>query len=155
MTIENAPIPVKIELYPEIAPITVQNFVDLCKSGFYNGLTFHRIIPGFMAQGGCPKGNGTGGPGHTIKGEFAANGVKNDLSHTRGVISMARSQSFNSAGSQFFIMFDDNTFLDRQYAAFGKVISGMETVDDFLKLKYIGEHPLNPPVIKSICIIEE
>lgn len=120
---------IKIELYPEIAPITVDNFVKLVKKGFYDGLTFHRIISGFMIQGGDPDGNGTGGPGYTIKGEFDQNGVKNPLSHERGVISMARAMDPNSAGSQFFIMHEDSKYLDGQYAAFGKVIEGMDEVD--------------------------
>ncbi len=118
-----------IELYPDIAPITVENFVKLVKDGFYDGLTFHRIIPGFMIQGGDPDGNGTGGPGWNIKGEFASNGVKNDLKHTRGVISMARAMDPDSAGSQFFIMHADAPHLDGEYAAFGKVTEGMDEVD--------------------------
>ena len=117
------------ELYPEIAPISVKNFQKLVAGGFYNGLIFHRVIPGFMIQGGCPKGIGIGGPGWTIKGEFRANGVENNLKHTRGVLYMARSMAPDSAGSQFFIMHDDAPHLDGQYAAFGKVIEGMETVD--------------------------
>lgn len=121
---------IKIELYPDVAPVTVENFVSLVKDGFYDGLIFHRVIPGFMIQGGCPQGTGMGGPGHTIKGEFAANGVKNDLKHTRGVISMARSGNPNSAGSQFFIMHADAPHLDGQYAAFGKVVEGMDVVDE-------------------------
>lgn len=120
---------IKIELYPEAAPNTVSNFIDLVKKGFYDGLSFHRIMPGFVVQGGCPEGTGMGGPGHTIKGEFTANGFKNNLKHTRGVISMARSQAYDSAGSQFFIMHRDNANLDGNYAAFGKVISGMDIVD--------------------------
>ena len=120
---------IRLELYPEIAPITVANFVKLATDGFYDGLTFHRIIPGFMIQGGDPDGNGTGGPGYQIKGEFSSNGIKNDLKHKRGVISMARAVDPNSAGSQFFIMHDDADYLDGQYAAFGKVIDGMEEVD--------------------------
>ena len=120
---------IKIELYPDIAPITVENFVKLVKDGFYDGLTFHRIIPGFMIQGGDPEGTGMGGPGWSIKGEFSSNGVKNDLKHTRGVISMARSMNPNSAGSQFFIMHKDSPHLDGDYAAFGKVTEGMEEVD--------------------------
>ena len=111
----------KGELYPEIAPLTVENFEKLVNDHFYDGLTFHRVIPGFMIQGGCPKGNGTGGPGYSIKGEFTANGVLNDLKHTRGVLSMARSMMPDSAGSQFFVMVDDAPHLDGQYAAFGKV----------------------------------
>lgn len=120
---------IRAELYPEIAPITVDNFVKLAKEGFYDGLIFHRVIPGFMIQGGDPTGTGMGGPGHTIKGEFRMNGVKNDLKHTRGVLSMARSMMPNSAGSQFFIMHKDAPHLDGQYAAFGKVIEGMDVVD--------------------------
>ena len=121
---------IKAELYPDIAPITVENFVKLVKEGFYDGLIFHRVIPGFMIQGGCPEGNGMGGPGYHIKGEFAANGIKNDLKHTRGVLSMARAMDPNSAGSQFFIMHEDAPHLDGQYAAFGKVVEGIETVDE-------------------------
>lgn len=121
---------IKIELYPNVAPNTVNNFISLVQKEFYNGLTFHRIIRGFMIQGGCPKGNGTGGPGYGIRGEFAQNGFKNDLCHTRGVISMARAQSPNSAGSQFFIMHQDAPHLDGSYAAFGKVIEGMSVVDE-------------------------
>lgn len=117
---------IKVELYPETAPNTVNNFISLVNKGFYDGTIFHRVIPGFMIQGGDPEGTGMGGPGYGIQGEFAANGVKNDLKHTAGVISMARSQRPNSAGSQFFIMVDDAPYLDGQYAAFGKVIEGME-----------------------------
>lgn len=129
MTMENGDV-VKIELYPEIAPETVKNFVNLANSGFYDGLVFHRVIPGFMAQGGDPDGNGTGGPGYSIYGEFELNGFENDLSHDIGVISMARSDEYNSAGSQFFIVTDENAkpALDGQYAGFGKVIEGMEHV---------------------------
>ncbi|MBR6705736.1 MAG: peptidylprolyl isomerase [Clostridia bacterium] len=117
------------ELYPDIAPLTVANFLSLADSGFYDGLTFHRIISGFMIQGGDPNGNGTGGSGVRLKGEFAANGFNNPLSHTRGVISMARARNFDSASSQFFIMHADGTYLDGQYAAFGRVLEGMEVVD--------------------------
>ena len=117
------------ELYPEIAPNTVNNFISLVQSGFYNGLIFHRVIPGFMIQGGCPNGNGMGGPGYTINGEFSGNGVKNDLKHDRGVLSMARAMHPNSAGSQFFIMVEKAPHLDGQYAAFGKVIEGMDVAD--------------------------
>ena len=117
------------ELYPEVAPITAANFEKLANSGFYDGLIFHRVIPGFMIQGGDPEGNGTGGPGWNIKGEFSSNGVKNDLQHKRGVISMARAMDPDSAGSQFFIMHADASYLDGQYAAFGKVIDGMDEVD--------------------------
>ena len=121
---------IKAELYPEKAPNTVNNFIYLIKKGFYDDLTFHRVIKGFMIQGGDPNGNGTGGPRYTIKGEFTANGFKNDLKHTRGVLSMARSRNPNSAGSQFFIMHADSPHLDGQYAAFGKVIEGMDVVDE-------------------------
>ena len=117
-----------LELYPEKAPITVDNFVKLAKSGFYNGIIFHRVIAGFMIQGGDPTGTGMGGPGHNIKGEFAANGVPNDIKHVRGVISMARAYDPNSAGSQFFIMHADASYLDGQYAAFGKMLDGFETL---------------------------
>ncbi len=120
---------IKAELYPDVAPITVENFVSLIEKGFYNGLTFHRNIPGFVIQGGCPEGTGMGGPGYSIKGEFASNGVENNLKHTRGVLSMARATDPNSAGSQFFIMHDDASYLDGEYAAFGMVIEGMDVVD--------------------------
>ena len=120
---------IRAELYPDVAPVTVKNFTDLIKRGFYDGLTFHRVVAGFMIQGGCPRGDGTGGPGYHIKGEFAANGVKNALKHTRGVLSMARAMDPDSAGSQFFIMHADAPHLDGQYAAFGKVTSGMDAVD--------------------------
>ena len=126
---------IKLELYPDVAPITVENFEKLVKQGFYDGLIFHRVISGFMIQGGCPDGTGMGGPGWHIKGEFAANGVKNDLKHTRGVISMARAQMPDSAGSQFFIMHEDAPYLDGQYAAFGKVIEGMDVVDAIVNTK--------------------
>ena len=119
----------KAELYPEVAPNTVYNFLSLVRKGFYDGVIFHRVIAGFMIQGGDPKGIGVGGPGYCIKGEFAANGVKNDLKHTRGVLSMARTQVPDSAGSQFFVMHADADYLDGQYAAFGKVIEGMDVVD--------------------------
>ena len=119
----------KAELYPDIAPVTVQNFIDLASKGFYNGLIFHRVISGFMIQGGDPQGTGMGGPGYCIKGEFSANGFKNDLKHTRGVLSMARAMDPDSAGSQFFIMHEDYPSLDGQYAAFGKLIEGIEVVD--------------------------
>ena len=123
------------ELYPEIAPITVENFEKLAGEHFYDGLTFHRVIPGFMIQGGCPRGNGTGGPGYQIKGEFAANGVANDLKHTRGVLSMARAMDPDSAGSQFFVMVADAPHLDGQYAAFGKVTEGMDAADNIVSVK--------------------
>ena len=158
ITMENGK-QIKLELYPEIAPITVANFEKLVKENFYNGLTFHRIIPGFMIQGGCPKGDGTGGPCYGIKGEFAANGVKNDLKHTRGVISMARAQDPNSAGSQFFIMHRDAPHLDGQYAAFGKVVEGMDVVDEIANTPTINsffkrDFPRTPQVIRSITIEE-
>ena len=135
------------------APITVDNFVKLAENGFYRGLTFHRIISGFMIQGGCPIGNGTGGPGYCIKGEFAANGVNNPIKHERGVISMARAMDYDSAGSQFFIMHKDGFFLDGQYAAFGKVIKGIEVVDAIASVKTnVNDAPLTPVVIKNIKI---
>lgn len=144
---------IKIELYPDIAPISCENFEKLVKSGFYDGLTFHRVIPGFMIQGGCPKGNGTGGPGWQIKGEFSSNGVKNDLKHTRGVLSMARSMMPNSAGSQFFIMHEDAPHLDGQYAAFGKVIEGMDAVDEIAETATDrSDKPLKPQVMKKVYI---
>ena len=126
----------KAELYPEKAPNTVNNFVSLVKKGFYNGLIFHRVIAGFMIQGGDPNGTGIGGPGYQIKGEFSGNGfTQNDIAHVRGVLSMARAQHPDSAGSQFFVMHDDADYLDGQYAAFGKVIEGMETVDEIAQTK--------------------
>ena len=144
---------IKLELYPEIAPKTVENFEKLVKDGFYNGLTFHRIIRGFMIQGGCPKGNGTGGPGWQIKGEFAANGWKNDLKHTKGVISMARAGHPDSAGSQFFIMHEDAPHLDGQYAAFGKVVEGMDVVDRIAAVRTLwGDRPMQPVVMQSVVI---
>ena len=146
----------KGELYPEIAPETVKNFEELAKKGFYEGLIFHRVIPGFMIQGGCPFGTGTGGPGYTIKGEFAANGFKNDLKHTRGVLSMARAMDPNSAGSQFFVMVADAPHLDGQYAAFGKVTEGMDTADYIVsRRRDWNDRPLEPQVIKSIDVFEE
>ena len=125
---------IKAELYPEIAPNTVKNFVSLVSKGYYDGLIFHRVIRGFMIQGGCPDGNGTGGPGYSIKGEFSGNGFKNDLKHIEGVLSMARANNPNSAGSQFFIMHKTSPHLDGQYAAFGKVIEGFETVEEIAEL---------------------
>ncbi len=144
---------IKLELYPEIAPETVANFEKLVNSGYYNGLTFHRVIRGFMIQGGCPKGNGTGGPGWTIKGEFAANGHKNDLKHTKGVISMARTAAPNSAGSQFFIMHEDAPHLDGQYAAFGKVVEGIEVVDRIAAVRTgWADKPVDDVVMKTVVI---
>jgi len=125
---------IKVELYPEIAPNTVRNFVSLVQKGFYNGLKFHRVIPGFMIQGGCPQGIGVGGPGYSIKGEFKSNGFKNDLDHKVGVISMARSQHNDSAGSQFFLMVADSPHLNGQYAAFGKIIEGLENALEIVKV---------------------
>lgn len=142
---------IKLQLYPEKAPITVANFEKLVSEGFYDGLTFHRVISGFMIQGGCPNGNGTGGPKEKIKGEFSANGVPNDLKHTRGVISMARARDFDSAGSQFFIMHKDTPYLDGQYAAFGKVIEGIETVDEIAAVETdYNDKPLKPVVMKKV-----
>lgn len=167
---------IKIELYPGIAPTTVENFISLISDEYYNGLTFHRTIPGFMIQGGDPDGNGTGGPGYFIKGEFSNNNFKNDISHERGVISMARSTDPDTAGSQFFIVTTDSEFLDGNYAAFGKVIEGMEIADqivnsevirreedidqslyytdydEFIKQYLECDRPVNPPVIKSVTV---
>ena len=141
------------ELYPDIAPQSVRNFISLANSGFYNGLIFHRVISGFMIQGGCPQGTGTGGPGYCIKGEFAINGVDNNLRHSRGVLSMARSQAPNTAGSQFFIMHEDGYFLDGQYAAFGMVMEGMEEVDRIAAVKTgAQDKPKDPQVIASITV---
>ena len=146
---------IKLELYPDTAPITVENFVNLVNEGFYDGLIFHRVIAGFMIQGGCPQGTGMGGPGHHIKGEFAANGVANPLKHSRGVISMARAMDPNSAGSQFFIMHNDAPHLDGQYAAFGKVTEGIEVVDKIAGVKTDGrDRPLFDQVIETITIDE-
>ena len=143
----------KVELYPEIAPITVKNFIDLASKGFYNGLIFHRVISGFMIQGGDPEGTGAGGPGYCIKGEFRANGVPNDLSHERGVLSMARAGDPNSAGSQFFIMHEDYPSLDGQYAAFGKVIEGIEVVDKIASVKTdYNDRPYEDQVIEFMTV---
>lgn len=163
---------IKIELYPKIAPESVENFIELASSGFYNGLTFHRTIPGFMAQGGDPLGNGTGGPDYSIYGEFSENGFENSLKHVRGVLSMARSSENNSAGSQFFIMVEDTPSLDGLYAAFGKVTEGMDVVDEIVNTEVIRrevdsdvstledyykqymeiDRPVNPPTIKTITV---
>ena len=142
------------ELYPEIAPQSVYNFVHLIQDGFYDGLTFHRIIPGFMIQGGCPFGEGTGGPGYSIRGEFRANGFENSLKHTRGVLSMARSSRPDSAGSQFFIMHADAPHLDGSYAAFGKVLTGMEAVDRIAETKtnIYNDKPLKKQVMKKVTV---
>ena len=150
---------IKLELDSDVAPITVTNFINLVNSKFYDGLTFHRIIDGFMIQGGDPLGNGTGGSSKTIKGEFSENGVKNSISHVRGVISMARSSDYNSASSQFFIVQKDTTSLDGQYAAFGKVISGMDVVDKIAKVKVEDDNGTvskeNQPVIESIRVTQK
>ena len=147
---------IELELYPDTAPETVKNFVSLAENSFYNGLTFHRIIKGFMIQGGDPLGNGMGGSGTNIKGEFELNGFHNPLKHTRGVISMARSREPNSASSQFFIMHEDAPHLDGSYAAFGKVIKGMEVVDEIASVPvgFDGQSPVVTPVIKSITVVK-
>ena len=149
----------KAELYPEIAPNTVKNFVSLVKKGFYDGLTFHRVISGFMIQGGCPDGTGMGGPGYTIKGEFAQNGFANNLAHTEGVLSMARAMHPDSAGSQFFIMHQDSTYLDGEYAAFGKVTKGMKVVDKICEDATPTDgngtiEKADQPVIESIRMVD-
>ena len=142
---------IKLELYPDIAPETVANFVKLVKKGFYNGLTFHRVISGFMIQGGCPHGTGTGNSGERIKGEFSSNGFRNDLKHTRGVISMARAADPDSASCQFFIMHKDAPYLDGNYAAFGKVVEGMDAVDEIAETETdYSDKPLVPVVMKSV-----
>ena len=143
----------KAELYPEIAPNTVRNFISLISKNFYDGLIFHRVIPGFMIQGGCPDGNGTGGPGYQIKGEFSHNGFKNDLKHTTGVLSMARSMMPNSAGSQFFIMHETSPHLDGEYAAFGKLIEGQEVVDRIAQTdRDYSDRPYTPQVMKKVTV---
>ena len=143
----------KLELYPEAAPVSVNNFISLVNKGFYNGLTFHRVIPSFMIQGGDPDGNGTGGPGYSIKGEFIMNGVANKINHTRGVLSMARSSSYNSAGSQFFIMHADSPHLDGQYAAFGKLIEGLEVVDKIARTRTdFRDAPLEKQAMKKVTV---
>ena len=144
---------IEAELYPHIAPNTVDNFISLSNSGFYDGLTFHRVIKDFMIQGGDPEGNGTGGPGYSIAGEFTDNGFKNDLSHTEGVLSMARAQDMDSAGSQFFIVTKDSTYLDGQYASFGKVTKGMDVVHKIENVQTdASDKPVNPVVIESIKV---
>ena len=143
----------KAELYPEIAPNTVNNFISLIKQGFYDGVIFHRVIPGFMIQGGDPKGVGVGGPGYCIRGEFSANGFQNNLAHSRGVLSMARTMAPNSAGSQFFIMHEDSPHLDGQYAAFGKVIEGIEVVDKICSVRTdYNDKPRIPQVMKKVTV---
>ena len=144
---------IKAELYPEIAPNTVNNFISLVKKGYYDGLIFHRVIRGFMIQGGCPQGTGMGGPGYSIKGEFSQNGFKNDLKHTEGVLSMARSMMPNSAGSQFFIMHKDAPHLDGAYAAFGKVTEGMDVVNKIAEERTdYSDRPLKTQKIKSMTV---
>lgn len=144
---------IKVELYPEIAPNTVANFISLVKKGFYNGLCFHRVIPGFMIQGGCPEGTGMGGPGYGIKGEFKMNGFKNDLKHERGVISMARAQHPDSAGSQFFIMHANAPHLDGSYAAFGKVTEGIEAVDRIASVDTDwNDHPTLNQIMEEVTV---
>ena len=159
ITMDNGDV-MKAELYPEIAPNTVNNFISLVKKGFYDGLIFHRVINGFMIQGGCPDGTGMGGPGYSIKGEFTQNRFKNDLKHTAGVLSMARAMHPNSAGSQFFIMHKDAPHLDGAYAAFGKIIEGMDVVDSFLDVdRSLGgdgaiSSPNTPIVIEKAVMID-
>lgn len=144
---------IKAELYPEAAPNTVNNFISLIKQGYYNGLIFHRVIKGFMIQGGCPEGSGMGGPGYSIKGEFSGNGFQNDLKHSEGVLSMARSMMADSAGSQFFIMHKNSPHLDGQYAAFGKVIEGMEYVNAIAETKTdYNDRPLETQLMKSVTV---
>ncbi len=144
---------IKAELYPETAPQSVHNFISLVRKGFYDGLIFHRVIPGFMIQGGCPKGNGTGGPGYCIAGEFSANGFSNSLKHSRGVLSMARTMAPDSAGSQFFIMHEDAPHLDGQYAAFGRVTEGMDVVDAIAGCRTgYNDKPLTPQVMKKVTV---
>lgn len=144
---------IKVELYPEIAPNTVANFISLVQKGFYDGLVFHRVIRGFMIQGGCPQGVGTGGPGYHIKGEFKSNGVENNLKHSKGVVSMARAMDPNSAGSQFFIMHEDSPHLDGQYAAFGKVVEGMDVVDYIATVRTNAmDKPATPVVIQTMTV---
>ena len=152
ITMENGDV-IKAELYPEIAPTSVNNFISLIKKGFYDGLIFHRVINGFMIQGGDPEGTGCGGPGYSIKGEFSQNGFKNDLKHTAGVLSMARSMMPNSAGSQFFIMHKDSPHLDGSYAAFGKVIEGLENVNKIAECRTdYSDRPIEAQVMKSVTV---
>ena len=152
ITMENGDV-MKAELYPEIAPNTVNNFISLVKKGYYNGLIFHRVINGFMIQGGCPDGNGTGGPGYTIKGEFSQNGVPNDLAHTEGVLSMARAMHPDSAGSQFFIMHKNAPHLDGAYAAYGKVTEGMDIVNKIAEVQTdYSDRPLREQKIKTMTV---
>jgi len=144
---------IKVELYPDIAPNTVKNFVSLVQKGYYDGLIFHRVIKGFMIQGGCPDGNGMGGPGYSIKGEFNINGFQNDLKHSRGVISMARSMNPNSGGSQFFLMHKDSPHLDGQYAGFGMIVEGIEVVDEITdQATDHGDRPREDQVIEKVTV---
>lgn len=153
VTMKTAKGTVKIELYPDVAPNTVKNFIALIQKGFYNGTLFHRVIPSFMIQGGDPLGNGTGGPGYSIRGEFTSNRFQNDLKHERGVVSMARAVDPNSAGSQFFIMVEDSSYLDGEYASFGKVISGMEEVDRIVSVpRDYDDKPLENEPIESMTV---
>ncbi len=155
ITMENGK-QIKLKLRPDCAPISCENFEKLVKQGFYDGLCFHRVIAGFMIQGGCPEGTGMGGPGCHIKGEFAANGVNNPLQHKRGVLSMARSSMPDSAGSQFFIMHADAPYLDGNYAAFGEVVEGMDTVDEIAACATnYNDHPLQPQIMKKVEIIAD
>ena len=150
ITMDNGDV-MKAELYPEIAPNTVNNFIDLINKGFYEDIIFHRVIPGFMIQGGCPDGNGCGGPGYSIKGEFSANGFENNLKHSKGVLSMARTMDPDSAGSQFFIMVEDAPHLDGQYASFGKLIQGMEVADEIVNVKTdYSDRPYEDQVIAKM-----
>lgn len=143
----------KAELYPEKAPVSVNNFISLIQKGYYDGLTFHRVIRGFMIQGGCPEGTGTGGPGYSIKGEFVQNGVANDLKHTKGVLSMARAMHPDSAGSQFFVMHETSPHLDGAYAAFGQVIEGQDIVDKIAETATdYSDKPLEPQVMKKVTV---
>ena len=152
ITMQNGDV-IKAELYPDIAPNTVNNFISLIKKGFYDGLTFHRVIYNFMLQGGCPNGTGTGGPGYHIKGEFSINGFKNDLKHTSGVLSMARTMIPDSAGSQFFIMHKDAPHLDGQYAAFGKVIDGMDVENSIAEVDTdFSDRPLDPQIMQTVTV---
>ena len=152
ITMENGDV-MKAELYPEIAPVSVNNFISLINKGFYNGLIFHRVIKGFMIQGGCPEGSGMGGPGYSIPGEFADNGFANDLKHTPGVLSMARSMHPNSAGSQFFLMHKDSPHLDGSYAAFGKVTEGMDIVNKIAEVKTnYADRPLEDQKISTMTV---
>ena len=143
----------KVELYPEIAPNTVNNFISLVKKGFYNGLIFHRVIPDFVIQAGCPNGNGMGGPGYSIKGEFNSNGFKNSLKHDKGVISMARAQAKDSGGSQFFLMAEKVSSLDGQYAAFGKIVEGLEIIEEIVSVKTdMNDRPMEPQVMANVTV---